>query len=638
MKQILMLCSILFLQSNLLNAQHRSCASHDVHLQQLQNDPSYAANRLKIEEQTERFVQQNKQVRGVKTIPVVFHIVYRTATENISDAQIMSQLNILNADFRKLNSDWLNTPIPFQATAADCEIQFCLAQQDPNGNPTTGIVRVPTSVTSFSSNNAVKYTAQGGSNIWDRSRYLNIWVCNLGGGLLGYAQFPGGASATDGVVINYNATGNVGTAAAPYNKGRTATHEVGHWLNLFHIWGDDGTGCNGSDLVGDTPNQGGPNYGCPSFPKLSCTNGPDGDMHMNYMDYTDDACMYMFTAGQKARIDALFTVGGARAALLTSNGCTPPAVALCGTPSNVNAGSISTNSATISWGSVSGALSYTLEFKLSSDTIWNALTTTSTSAVLSNLNPSSTYNVRVSATCTDSTSNWSSAISFSTSAVGPVCTNTFESNNTRNTATLLAVNNTVSSMINSSTDRDYYRFTTTNAAPKLQVTLSNLPADYDIRLYASNGTTQLGISQLSGTSTEIIKYNTSKKGATYYVQVYGYNGAFNANGCYSLTVNTSSANFKESEISADVEKSDIDIYPNPANQSLNVRYFAEINEEVAVRLINRMGQTVYSAKTQTYSEGENHLKINTHDLADGLYFIEMIQGEERKVGKIQITH
>ena len=149
---------------------------------------------------------------------------------------------------------------------------------------------------------------------------MNLWVCKLGGGLLGYAAFPGGAANVDGVVITYTAFGNTGTAAAPFDKGRTATHEIGHWLDLRHIWGDDcpsGDQCAGSDSVADTPNQECSNAGCPTFPKISCANDPDGDLFMNYMDYTDDACMFMFTSGQSVRMDA--ALDGARLPIQTSD-------------------------------------------------------------------------------------------------------------------------------------------------------------------------------------------------------------------------------------------------------------------------------------------------------------------------------
>ena len=394
----------------------RNCGSNEHHLHLMQTDPQYAANRAQIEQHTNNYVANPDKKRVVKTIPVVFHIVYNTAAQNVSDAQIQSQLNVLNADFRKLNADWTNTPAVFQPLVADAEIQFCMAQQDPNGNPTTGIVRRSTTVTAFSTNNAVKYTAQGGSDAWDRNRYLNIWVCNLSGGVLGYAQFPGGAAATDGVVITYTGFGTTGTATAPFHKGRTATHEVGHWLNLYHIWGDDGTGCNGSDQVGDTPNAGGPNYGCPAFPKISCNNGPNGDLHMNYMDYSDDACMYMFTAGQKARMEALFAAGGARASLLTSNGCNAPAAGTCGTPSGLNATGISSTGATLNWTAVAGASSYNIQYKPSAAATWTTTTSSVNNKAITGLTASTAYQYQVQAVCTGGASSYSAASTFTTTA------------------------------------------------------------------------------------------------------------------------------------------------------------------------------------------------------------------------------
>ncbi len=311
------------------NVAAQRCGSMEV-LHQQMLDPTIAANRQQIEEHTNQFIAnyQGNTSRAVITIPVVVHVVYNTTAQNVSNAQIQAQIDRLNLDYRKLNTDASQIPSVWQSIAADYEIEFCLASRDPNGNATTGIIRKQTSVSSFSTNDNVKRTANGGDDAWPASSYLNLWVCNLSGGVLGYAQFPGGNAATDGVVIGYTCFGTGGTAQAPFNLGRTATHEVGHWLNLYHIWGDDGTGCNGSDQVGDTPNQGNENYGCPTFPAVSCSNGPNGDMFMNYMDYTNDACMYMFTNGQKTRSLSLFANGGSRASLLSSQGCqsitTPP--------------------------------------------------------------------------------------------------------------------------------------------------------------------------------------------------------------------------------------------------------------------------------------------------------------------------
>ncbi|MCS7073308.1 MAG: M43 family zinc metalloprotease [Bacteroidia bacterium] len=289
---------------------------------QKQKDPTYEKKLQAVEEQTQRIVESRKTMRTnqIYTIPVVVHVVYNTAAQNISDAQVLSQIEILNKDFRKLNSDTNLVPNVFKPLAADTEIEFCLATRDPNGNPTNGITRTQTTVSSFSiGSDAVKFTSQGGKDAWNPAKYLNIWVCNLGGGLLGYATPPtGNVSSTDGVVIGYTYFGNTGTAQAPYNKGRTCTHEVGHYLNLKHIWGDSYCG---NDNVADTPTSQQANYGCPTFPKVTCNNGPNGDMFMNYMDYTDDACMQMYTHGQADRMQA--AILGPRASLLTSDGCTP---------------------------------------------------------------------------------------------------------------------------------------------------------------------------------------------------------------------------------------------------------------------------------------------------------------------------
>jgi hypothetical protein len=305
--------------------QSRNCSTMEVLDRLMKEDPGYQDRLNLIEQQIQEFIKSNP-VRDnlVVNIPVVVHVVYRTTAQNISTAQIQSQINVLNADFRKLNSDVSGVPSAFAGLAADCQVNFCLATRDPNGAATSGITRTKTTKTSFTTNDYVKKTSRGGKDPWPASSYLNLWVCNLSGGVLGYAQFPGGSAATDGVVIGYQYFGTTGTATYPFNLGRTATHEVGHWLNLRHIWGDDGTGCTGSDLVTDTPNQADENYGCPAFPAVSCSNGPNGDLFMNYMDYTDDRCMFMFTTGQSSRMNA--TISGTRASLLSSSGCAAPIV------------------------------------------------------------------------------------------------------------------------------------------------------------------------------------------------------------------------------------------------------------------------------------------------------------------------
>jgi Pregnancy-associated plasma protein-A len=286
------------------NVTRRTCGTMQVHERLLRTVPGYREARDASETHAWRSALLLGMIgrAGSTRIPLVVHVVYKTDEQNISEEQIKSQIEVLSADYRKKNADLSSVPGVFQPVVADARIEFSLATTDPNGNPTNGITRTQTTVASFSDDDAVKSAATGGADPWPRDSYLNIWVCDLRGGLLGYAQFPGGPAATDGVVILYAAFGTMGTARAPFNRGRTATHEIGHWLNLRHIWGDDGDGCSGDDFVADTPNQGGPNYGKPEFPTISCMNGPYGDMFMNFMDYVDDAAMLMFTSGQVNRM------------------------------------------------------------------------------------------------------------------------------------------------------------------------------------------------------------------------------------------------------------------------------------------------------------------------------------------------
>jgi hypothetical protein len=284
-------------------ASQRKCAADEVLQEQLKTDAALRDRMNRIEEFTRKIVENPSYRRllanGIIEIPVVVNILYRTAAQNISAAQIQSQIDVLNADFSAANADYNLTSTYNSVKSGDVNVRFVLDQ----------VIRKSTTKKSWSTNDAMKKSSQGGINPTSPTTKLNLWVCNLGGGILGYAQFPGGSSATDGVVIDDNATGTTGTAAAPFNKGRTATHEIGHWMNLRHIWGD--ATC-GNDQVGDTPTHNAANFGCPAAGHLSTCSGTPVEMTMNYMDYTDDACMYMFSAGQKTRMLAVFASGGPR--------------------------------------------------------------------------------------------------------------------------------------------------------------------------------------------------------------------------------------------------------------------------------------------------------------------------------------
>lgn len=725
MKNWILFLFMLTTASFSLQAQHRSCGSHDIHNMMMQTNPEYAAKRAAIEEHTERYKTNPAKHRGVITIPVVVHVVYKTDKENISDAQILSQIEVLNKDFRKLNTDLNNTPAAFINSAADIEVQFCLAQVDPNGNPTTGIVRVPTTVGPFVGNDAVKFTAQGGDNAWDRNKYLNVWVCNIMG-YLGYSSFPGSPAELDGVVCYYGAFGTGGVTLPPYHLGRTMTHEIGHWMNLVHIWGDDGTGCLGSDYVDDTPNQAGYNFSCPTFPKISCNNGPDGDMFVNYMDYCNDQCLLMFTEGQKTRMRSVFAPGGARWNILSSNGCNNNS---CGLPDSLYATNVTHTNATIGWKPVPDAVNYMLQYKAETDTAWTTSFQTANTFQFTNLTPLTTYNFRVLTQCnsgnsiftnphtfsttavplpcnnpdslyanvlspfsaqigwrsapyalnyivrykaysninwiedTVSTLNisiadlipttnyefqvqtqcangisiWSNLFSFNTPAVPIPCSNSFEPNNKRSsTSPLIAVNTTIGTMIATGNDKDYFRITTTSAQPKLRVTMSNLPADYDIRLLNTNGN-QIGISENGGTQTEEIVFNGTN-GATYFIFVYpSSNLQFSSSTCYHLTTSTSANNYRVNETYPTTGKGNLSNDDRiTITEDLKVMYDAELNDPVQINLLSIQGQRLNGFSVIATSEGKNTMFLPEMRLSSGMYFVEVITPESRQVEKFII--
>lgn len=289
------------------------------------SDPGLLQRSASIEQFIQQRLTAQPQLRtgsdavlNMIRIPVVVHVLYANAAQNIPDAQIRGQIEALNRDFRRRNPDTSNTPARFRPLGMDAAIEFVLATADPLGRPTNGIVRKQTNVARWRTDDRIKRSSQGGSDAWDSRSYLNIWVGNMEG-VIGYASVPGCDPAVDGVVLSHTVCGT--NLSGNYNMGRTGVHEVGHWLGLRHIWGD--TYC-GNDGVDDTPQQGSFTPGCPNTFRSSCTNGSLGDMYMNYMDYTFDACMNLFTIGQVSRMRALFDAGGARAALLQSKGLHAP--------------------------------------------------------------------------------------------------------------------------------------------------------------------------------------------------------------------------------------------------------------------------------------------------------------------------
>ncbi|WP_299619254.1 GEVED domain-containing protein [uncultured Tenacibaculum sp.] len=413
MKKITFL--FLLVAGTIFSQQRRNCHSMENLEYRQSNDPQLQHRMQQIESFTQNKLRQLSGLQGridgdIITIPVVVHIIYSNSQENISTAQIQSQIDVLNEDFRRTNSDATNK----WSQAADTQIEFQLAAIDPNGNPTNGITRKSSTRTSWGTNDAMKSSAQGGVSPWDTSEYLNMWVCNIGGGILGYAQFPGGSASTDGVVMSpqYFGSSDKGSGfylSAPFDKGRTTTHEVGHFLNLRHIWGDGG--CGVDDFVSDTPTAGGANYGCATG-NTSCGSE---DMVENYMDYSDDGCMNLFTLGQKNRMRAVLEAGGSRRSLALSDKFTPVACNAT-TPTGVSVSGVSSSGATVSWNAVTGA-TYDVRYRATGTSSWTVNAVSATSAAISGLSASTQYEVQVRSKCSSGNSSYSASANFTTTAV-----------------------------------------------------------------------------------------------------------------------------------------------------------------------------------------------------------------------------
>ena len=333
MKKVLLFATTLFLIATGKIFAQRTCASYEHLQEQMANDPEFAR---KVRESEKNFdiYRQNARQTGKQitlTIPVIVHVVYNTPEQNISDAQVQSQITVMNEDFTATNRDYNNYDAGYGAVKGDFGIQFCVVQ----------IRHVATNKRSFGTNDGVKKTRQGGDGAIDPEHTLNIWVCNLGQNLLGYAQFPGGPANTFGIVILYSAFGRGSqyNLIPAYNLGRTATHEIGHCLGLRHIWGD--ATC-GNDFVDDTPLHNAANFGCPGEGHRSTCTGTPLEMWMNYMDYTDDRCMYFFSDGQGVRADFFISTDPQLQTIVNSSACStrPGNHQLVNTSGGVNTNSL----------------------------------------------------------------------------------------------------------------------------------------------------------------------------------------------------------------------------------------------------------------------------------------------------------
>lgn len=309
------------------------CGSMDVLQQKFREHPALKARFEAREKQLKQMVAERIQAgtmgafrdQALLTVPVVFHIVMSNPSQ-VTDAQIQAQMDTLNKDYAGINGDTVRIPSWFKSLFGVANIQFALAKQGPNGEPTTGIERYTTGHGDFSVfTNDVKHVSTGGANAWNTNNYLNVWICSISAGYLGLGTFPNdGDSANQGVMIDYRSI--PGGSYTNYNGGKTLTHEAGHYFNLYHTWGDDNGACSGTDYVDDTPNQADYTSGCPGMAEKldACSQVSPGVLYQDYMDYSYDNCLVMFTKQQAARMQAAVTLY--RSSLFTSPGLQSPIV------------------------------------------------------------------------------------------------------------------------------------------------------------------------------------------------------------------------------------------------------------------------------------------------------------------------
>ena len=595
----------------------RNCGTMDYLAKQIQENPALLNQMQENKQKLQQYIDNNyaslEQDRAVYTIPTVVHVVYRNAAENISDAQIISQIAALNKDYRKLNSDISQVPSAWTNLAADIGIEFCLANRDPQGNATTGITRTSSTQASFDvSNNNMKFNNTGGKNAWPADQYLNLWVCNLDGTLLGYAQFPGGSASTDGVVIDFDDFGTVGAATPPFNLGRTATHEIGHWLGLYHIWGDEPQ-CTQDDGIADTPQQKDKNYGCPSFPQGSsqtggsCSGSNPGSMFMNYMDYVDDACMYMFTNGQK--VNMLATLTQQRLPLTTSNGCAGvPSPTICDSITNVAVGATlqlyrPSNVGSSGTGWISGTNSFLDKAKADKYNVNTNLVVKGLWIYFGYLyspgNGSSTVNYKI----------WNS------NGTGGSPNSTLGS---QTTTTLNIYNN----LIATPAQPTYVEFPT-------MITHNGIfyaGVEFD----PSNGDTIAVV-----TNTQNISPNTAweqwSNNAWY---EYSDQSSWNAPLSHVMYPVLCPADIGAAENEALL---DVELFPNPTNNILfiGLGHNMVVGETIEIKVSNMLGECLLSKKVVANSSTTS---VDLSDFSNGLYVIEINQNNKSRNKKIQVSH
>lgn len=590
----------------------------------------------------------------VFNIPVVIHVIHNGdpintsaahSGENISYAQAVSQITVMNQDFRRLIGTPGNGSTGYNL-GVDCEVNFCLAQQDPSGNATDGVHRVNLGQASWSKtdiNSIVKPQTQ-----WDPTKYLNMWTVRFTDNtLLGYAQFPsasglgglnasGGASNTDGVVANYNAFGTIAQndgsfeLNSTYNLGRTMTHEVGHWIGLRHIWGDD-TICTANnstsgDYVADTPDSDGANYECTQVSNCFFTN----DMIENYMDYTNDACMNTFTAGQKARMVAVMTNSPNRNTLSTSIGCTPgtvygydarinsSSVIVDGCSQSINPMVVVENKGTTTLTSIQ--INYSIDNGTSQSFTWSGSLATDVVQEIAlpilNATPGShTFNATIgtiNSAADQNTGNNDGSTNFTIAPNHNSTSVVFRlQNDIYGSETTWSLKNSAGTPVYSSVPYTSVGGTNPNAIPAL-ITQNWTLASNECYTFTINDSYGDGICCTYGNGYYDIK---STDGLTTLVS----GGAFTTTESKSFGVNLLATSSFE-------KLNGITIYPNPTTGILNIGLLNEFDLPTSYSVSTMLGQIIAQKKIISSDD----LTLSTAPLSKGVYLITIEKDSERK--------
>ena len=297
----------------------------------------------------------------------------------------------------------------------------------------------------------------------------------------------------------------------------------------------------------------------------------------------------------------------------------------CGVPSSLTVSTITAGGATVSWGAVSSALSYSVQYKVTGALSWTNVSTATNSKSLSGLTPGTNYTFQVSTTCQSGSSVYSAPSTFTT--LPSVCTDNFEPNNTYQASNVIPLNSDQTGQINVATDIDWFTFTTTAPGTKILIVLSNLPKDYNMILYNSS-LMQLATATALGTVNDSIKKNFMGAG-TYYLKVSGRSGAFDAALCYGLRVNTSNINFKFAEDELNEETSvvrpELIAFPNPVKDNLNLNFTSPSRGTATIHVFDMVGKVVLELHMETV-EGENKFTLDFTAYHKGIYFVEISQG------------